>query len=246
MSMKEVQNKRHTLIPRSRIAHATLLVVCLSCVIAFFMSPFSPIHADSSAPAWNGNYVSYNVGDVVSYNGNTYVCTTAHTSEPNWDPADSTDLWQPQTSGAPVTNPTPAPPAPAPPAAPPAAAAAPPSGMTSVAVTIYTDIGYMADGNQTYQGACSVWTPQFPFGTTFNLYYPNDLSQVVFSCTAEDTGVHICQNDVDVALPGQVQEAIQFGVQTMELQTTGFNQTVANEAAANHATSQGCEGGSTH
>ncbi len=240
--MKEIQNSLTKLMRQSRIANITLLVVCLSCIFAFLISPLSPLHATSSAAAWNGNFVSYNVGDTVTYNGNTYVCIQAHTSEPNWDPADTADLWQLQTSGtvseSQVVEPqkniiT-------------TDAASSTNGLTAVSVTFYTDIGLMADGNETHLGACAVWVTQFPFGTTFNLYYPDNLNQVAYSCTAEDTGTHICENDVDVALPGQDQVAVQLGVQSMLLQVTGLDQTVAQEAAANHATSQGCELGATH
>ena len=36
---------------------------------------------------------SYNVGDVVTYNGSTYVCIQAHTSEPGWTPDAVPALW---------------------------------------------------------------------------------------------------------------------------------------------------------
>jgi hypothetical protein len=78
------------------------------------------------------------------------------------------------------------------------------------------------------------------------LYDPSNLTQPAYICTAEDTGTHICQNDIDVAMPGQTALAIQLGVESMELQVVGFDQVVAQEAVANHPASQGCELGATH
>ena len=127
-----------------------------------------------------------------------------------------------------------------------AKAAAAKSHLQSVAVTFYSDQGLMADGQETHLGACAALISQFPFGTEISLFGPSDLNNAKYNCTIEDTGVHICQNDIDVALPGQSAEAIQSGLQHLLLQVVGFNQTVANEAAANHPTSLGCSGGATH
>jgi hypothetical protein len=38
--------------------------------------------------------VAYKVGDHVTYQGSTYQCLTAHTSQAAWDPADAPSLWQ--------------------------------------------------------------------------------------------------------------------------------------------------------
>src|SRR5262249_47050230 len=120
------------------------------------------------------------------------------------------------------------------------------SGLQSVTVTFYTDQGTMADGQQTRIGACAALVTQFPFGTEIQLFDPQNLTSPQFSCTVEDTGTNVCQNDIDVALPGQVGRAIQLGVQHLLLKVVGFDQNVAREAAANHAASVGCQGGATH
>ena len=232
----------------------------------------------TSAPtAWSGNFISYKIGDLVSYQGSTYKCIQAHTSESGWDPADTEALWTRQAgaidpgitptsptstatpSSSPITEITPiATPAPTisvptsnPTATPIATSSATPASTTSgglvpVSVTFYTDQGLMADGQETHLGACAVWVKQFPLGTMIKLYDPSDLTQAVYSCTAEDTGTHICNNDIDVAMPGQVTQAIQLGVKSMQLQVVGFDKVVAQEAVANHPSSQGCELGITH
>jgi 3D (Asp-Asp-Asp) domain-containing protein len=119
-------------------------------------------------------------------------------------------------------------------------------GLRPVVVTSYTDQGTMADGQQTHVGACAALVTQFPFGTKIQLFDPQNLKRPQFSCTIEDTGVHVCQNNIDVALPGQVDRAIQLGTKQMRLKIVGFDQGVAQEAAANHSVSSGCSGGATH
>jgi chitinase len=52
-----------------------------------------------SAPAWAVG-VSYTVGELVTYDGSTYKCLQAHTSEPGWDPISAPALWQLVSSGA--------------------------------------------------------------------------------------------------------------------------------------------------
>lgn len=236
----------------------------------------------SSPRAWSGNFISYKIGDLVSYQGNTYKCIQGHTSESAWDPADTNALWSRQagtiiqpgnTSTAPTSTPTPAStptsspstvstptptpvstiyiptnnPTPTPiPTATPTSASTASGGLIPVSVTFYTDEGLMADGQETHLGACAVWVKQFPLGTMIKLYDPSNLNQAVYSCTAEDTGTHICNNNIDVAMPGQVSEAIQLGVKSMQLQVVGFDNVVAQEAVANHPSSQGCELGADH
>ena len=39
---------------------------------------------------------AYNAGDVVTYNGTTYVCLQAHTSQVGWEPPNTPSLWQAQ------------------------------------------------------------------------------------------------------------------------------------------------------
>lgn len=106
----------------------------------------------------------------------------------------------------------------------------------SVTVTFYTDQGTMADGWQTHVGACAARVTQFAFGTEIRLSNTNNQ----FSCTIEDTGTNVCQDHIDVALPGQVDRAVQLGVQNMKLEVVGFDHHVAQEAAANHPASSGC------
>jgi len=128
----------------------------------------------------------------------------------------------------------------------PSGAKAASGGFTSVAVTFYSDQGTMADGRQTHVGACAALVTQFPFGTKIQLFDSQNRNQPQFSCTIEDTGVHVCQNNIDVALPGQTPKAIQLGLQHMLLKKVGFDQGVADAAAANHPPSPGCQGGATH
>ena len=45
-------------------------------------------------PAWNGGFVAYAVGAVVTYNAEKYQCIQAHTSEPNWMPPVVPALWK--------------------------------------------------------------------------------------------------------------------------------------------------------
>jgi 3D (Asp-Asp-Asp) domain-containing protein len=274
--MEDVQNPRKRLSRQSLTAYS-ILSICIVLLATLLLSPPpSTTHADSSIPAWDGNFIAYQVGTQVTYDGNTYTCIQSHTSEPNWTPNITADLWQldsgasqnPSNVSFSVSTATPTPDvtptatsAPLPAASTPTDTATPgvtptatpatgsqqsQSGMTSVSVTFYTDEGTMADGQQTHIGACAVYIPQYPLGTEMSLYNPDNFSQPAYTCTAEDTGTHICQNNIDVALPGQVSEAIQLGVQEMELKVTGFNSQVAQDAAANHYSSVGCELGSTH
>jgi 3D (Asp-Asp-Asp) domain-containing protein len=120
------------------------------------------------------------------------------------------------------------------------------NGLQSVVVTFYSDQGTMADGQQTHIGACAALVTQFPFGTKIQLFDPQNLNSPRFSCTVEDTGAHICQNNIDVALPGQADRAIQLGVEHLRLKVVGFDRKVAQVAAANHSVSSGCSGGPTH
>ena len=51
----------------------------------------------------------YNVGDVVSYNGKTYVCRMAHTALDGWQPSNVPALWNVQNGANPNPNPNPNP-----------------------------------------------------------------------------------------------------------------------------------------
>ena len=44
-------------------------------------------------PAWNGNSVSYTIGDRVMHGGMLYKCLQAHTSQATWTPTDAPSLW---------------------------------------------------------------------------------------------------------------------------------------------------------
>ena len=112
-----------------------------------------------------------------------------------------------------------------------------------VMVTYYNDNGAMADGQQSHQGACAVFRSEFELGTTFDLYSSATSSSPVYHCTAEDTGSEVCTDHVDVFLPLSTEELLQMGTTTMYLQLTGVDQTVVQEAAANHPSSMGCESG---
>jgi len=45
-------------------------------------------------PVWDGEGVSYAVGDRVCYNRTLYKCTLAHTSQVSWTPTAATNLWR--------------------------------------------------------------------------------------------------------------------------------------------------------
>ncbi|MEV6931672.1 carbohydrate-binding protein [Dactylosporangium sp. NPDC051485] len=47
----------------------------------------------STAAPWVSGH-AYKVGDVVSYNGRSYRCLQAHTSQPDWNPPAAPSLWQ--------------------------------------------------------------------------------------------------------------------------------------------------------
>ncbi|GAA4261036.1 carbohydrate-binding protein [Dactylosporangium darangshiense] len=47
----------------------------------------------STAAPWVTGH-AYHVGDVVSYNGHSYRCLQAHTSQPDWNPPAAPSLWQ--------------------------------------------------------------------------------------------------------------------------------------------------------
>jgi chitinase len=94
---------------------------------------FATTHVSALAPAWDGNFKPYNVGDVVSYNGAEYKCIQAHTSQPNWTPEAVPALWQ-RLSGTQPTATT-APPNPTATTAPPNPTATPTTGPNPTATT---------------------------------------------------------------------------------------------------------------
>ncbi|GIO29747.1 MULTISPECIES: glycosyl hydrolase family 18 protein [Paenibacillus] len=52
---------------------------------------------DPNYPAWQAN-TAYSVGSFVTYNGNLYKCTYAHTSIVGWEPPSAPTLWQLQSA----------------------------------------------------------------------------------------------------------------------------------------------------
>lgn len=49
---------------------------------------------EPQTPAWSEASVAYKVNDLVTYNGSTYKCLAAHTSQAGWTPAAVPSLWQ--------------------------------------------------------------------------------------------------------------------------------------------------------
>jgi chitodextrinase len=68
---------------------SSFLLVCLT----FLFVGYSHHAAAQSAPAWAVG-VSYTVGEQVTYDGATYQCIQANTSEPGWDPPAVPALWE--------------------------------------------------------------------------------------------------------------------------------------------------------
>ncbi len=87
--------------PRSLVVAG--IILCLATVLAFAQT----------APAWQPN-TAYSVGQLVTFNGQTFKCIQAHTSQVGWEPPNVPALWQ-LVSGTPSPTPTPTPtPTPAP------------------------------------------------------------------------------------------------------------------------------------
>src|SRR5262245_965368 len=62
-------------------------------------TPVGPTPTKTNTPPsgiqpWNGNFVPYALNTLVTYNGNTYKCIQAHTSQPDWMPPAVPALWQ--------------------------------------------------------------------------------------------------------------------------------------------------------
>jgi len=92
-----------------RIMNVTLLVfILLSLVFVTTPTRAAPERADRGP--WAPN-VSYAVNDTVTYNGVTYRCLQAHTSQVGWEPPIVPALWQvvsgpTNTSSGPTNTPT--------------------------------------------------------------------------------------------------------------------------------------------
>lgn len=51
---------------------------------------------DPTTPEWSPDGVSYEVGDLVTFEGTEYRALQAHTSQPGWTPAAAPSLWTPE------------------------------------------------------------------------------------------------------------------------------------------------------
>ena len=82
------------------------LTLSASCVLplALVVGTAIPAYAQTTAPAWAAG-TSYQVGDVVSYQGINYVCIQAHTALTGWEPPNVPALWSVSTSTPPPTIP---------------------------------------------------------------------------------------------------------------------------------------------
>lgn len=60
------------------------------------LTPPAPPPPSNVPSPWDGEGHPYVVGDLVSYQGKTYKCLQAHTSQPTWDPVSVPALWQVQ------------------------------------------------------------------------------------------------------------------------------------------------------
>src|SRR5581483_2492639 len=87
---------------RAALAALTLLVTCAVPVAFLLVTPQA--YAQTTAPAWTAG-TSYKVGDLVTYNGVTYVCLQAHTALTGWEPPNVPALWAVSSSQPPPTVP---------------------------------------------------------------------------------------------------------------------------------------------
>ncbi|HTQ31920.1 MAG TPA: carbohydrate-binding protein, partial [Opitutaceae bacterium] len=87
---------------RAALAALTLLVIC-AVPVALIVAP-AAAYAQSTAPAWTAG-TTYKVGDLVTYNGVTYVCLQAHTALTGWEPPNVPALWAVSSSQPPPTVP---------------------------------------------------------------------------------------------------------------------------------------------
>ncbi len=83
--------------------YGLMLLVLLVLVGVFALNV--PNVSAANRGAW-APWVAYNVGDTVTYNGVTYQCLQAHTSQPDWTPPVTPALWKP-ISGTPAPTATP-------------------------------------------------------------------------------------------------------------------------------------------
>lgn len=159
-------------------------------------SPASAPNRDDAIPAWAPG-VAYQVGDLVSYDGEIYRCLQAHTSQSDWTPPATPALWQdtgmtvggggPPDAGAPAPD----------------ASAAPdlsngPSGATEYAPYFYT-WGWGDDSD-------------YQFGTLVDMKAQSGLSAVTLAFVIAGPGGAPCTPTTDGnsdALEGAMQADIQ-------------------------------------
>lgn len=79
------------------------LVVLLIVLTTFSILSALPSRAQSNTPAWQPN-TFYAVNALVTYNGITYQCRQAHTSQVGWEPPNVLALWLPVSSGNPTNT----------------------------------------------------------------------------------------------------------------------------------------------
>lgn len=84
-----------------RYSHLLIAILLTVSVLAVI-----PSSAQGGAPAWQPN-TAYAVGALVTYNGSTYQCRQAHTSQVGWEPPNVPALWLLVTSGNPTNTNTP-------------------------------------------------------------------------------------------------------------------------------------------
>lgn len=169
--------KRFHLRPRFLFAFVLFSLVC-----SFVL--FVP-HAGALAPAWDGNFKPYAVGDVVSYAGGEYRCIQAHTSQPNWDPVTVPALWSPisgnqpaPTTVPPTATPTTVPPTTVPPTAtpapqPPTPTPVPPSSSGKRIIGYFVEWGvygrqYFVKNIKTSGSAAKLTHINYAFGNVVN------------------------------------------------------------------------------
>ncbi len=102
----------------------------LSLIVLALVAPWGLFtnNAAAVAPAWDGNFHAYVVGDVVSYQGVEYVCRQSHTSQPGWTPPVVPALWLLSNGTQPTNTPVPTATTPPPPTSTPRPTATTPPG----------------------------------------------------------------------------------------------------------------------
>lgn len=84
------------------------------------------------------------------------------------------------------------------------------TNMAVLSVAASTQEVRMTDGRWAYAGACTVSQKQFPLGTVIALY--NSDGTFNRQCTAEDTSSSISYGHIYLAMPGNTDDARNWGV----------------------------------